>query len=381
VISWKYSFNRLNEESEIAKKKKQALDSLYEKGKISQSTHDSFNNEIAAAIAEIEKQQQDLISKMQAKTSELQSQIKTLEILLANYEIQYVAGEIDENVYTLEINLLNNGLETAKHELETIQTAVIQLCSPVIAEPIAQPEAISTMDVPAQPQQSIEAPVAAAPVEAPQAYVIAAPEPIQEVAAPIVEVAAAPVEQPAAVTQAEILLSAPAPVVAEPVAEQPVIVEQPAAVAQAPVAEPAPVVEAPAQVIEQPAVEAPTVEVPVEQPQVAEAVVEQPAPEPAQAAVVEEAAAPAAVAVVEEATIEKPALDEFEVAEPDVVQKELMQAVEEIAENPFQAAPQEAHAEETAEAPTEVSVEMQPVPLHSAKESLPEASSNSESKE
>ena len=64
LISWKHSFKRLNEEYEIAKKKKQALDNLFETGKISQSTRDSFNDEIVAAIAEIEKQQKDLLAKM-----------------------------------------------------------------------------------------------------------------------------------------------------------------------------------------------------------------------------------------------------------------------------------------------------------------------------
>ena len=167
VISWKHSFNRLNEEYEIARKKQQALDGLYQKGRISQSTHDSFNTEIAAAIAEIEKQQQDLLQKMHAKTSELQDQIKTLEMLLANYEIQYVAGEIDENTYTLEMNLLSSGLETAKHELQTINDAVSQLCSPAISAPtpIAEPvvEAPVMEAAPAQMQETVEVAVAACP--------------------------------------------------------------------------------------------------------------------------------------------------------------------------------------------------------------------------
>jgi hypothetical protein len=360
VISWKHSFNRLNEENEIAKKKKQALDGLYEKGKISQSTHDSFNADIAATIAEIEKQQQDLIKKMTAKTAELHSQIKTLEMLLANYEIQHVAGEIDENTYNIEINLLSSGLETAKHELETIQNAVTQLSSPAIAEPTAQPAAIPTVEVALIQPQVVEVAVAAAPVEIAPAQVFAAPEPIfqETLADPMVE-APAIVEQPIAlVAEAEIVQAAPEPVVAEPVAvmEQPVIVEQPAAVIEEPV-------------IEQPVAEAATAEAAIEQQPVVEAaVVEQPAPEP--------------VDVVEEAKIEKLSLDEFEVAEPDVVQKELLQAVEEIAENPFPEAPQEAHAEATVEAPVEVSAETQPVPIHSAKESLPEiSSSDSENKE
>ncbi|MFA5365771.1 MAG: CdvA-like protein, partial [Candidatus Bathyarchaeia archaeon] len=134
MISWKHSFNRLNEEYEIANKKKQALDNLFEKGRISQSTRDSFNNEIAGAIAEIEHQQQDLLQKMQMKTGELENQIKTLEMLLANYEIQHVTGEIDENTYELELNLLSKGLETARTELGNIQEATSKLCSPSIQE-------------------------------------------------------------------------------------------------------------------------------------------------------------------------------------------------------------------------------------------------------
>ena len=380
VISWKHSFNRLNEENEIAKKKKQALDGLYEKGKISQSTHDSFNADIASAIAEIEKQQQELIGKMTAKTVELNGQIKTLEILLANYEIQHVAGEIDENTYTLEINLLTKGLETAKHELETIQNAVTQLSNPIV-EPTAQPAVIPTVEVaPIQPQEAIEVAVAAAPVEITPAPVFAAPEPIfqETVADPIVE-APAIVEQPAAiVAEAEIVQAAPEPIIAEPAAiiEQPVIVEQPAVVVEAPVVE-APIGEDPEPVIEQPVAEAPTVEVPVEQPPIVEAeVVEQPAEETV------EVAAPEPAAVEEETKIEKPALDQFEVAEADVVQKELLQTVEEITENPFPEAPQEAHAEVTVETPAEVSAETQPVSIHTAKESLPEiSSSDSENKE
>ena len=114
LISWKYTFKRLNEEYEIAKKKKQALDNLFESGKISQSTRDSFTNDINAAIVQIEKQQKELIESMQLKTQELENQIKTLETLLANYEIQHVVGEIDEQIYQQEISLLTTGLETTK---------------------------------------------------------------------------------------------------------------------------------------------------------------------------------------------------------------------------------------------------------------------------
>ncbi len=81
---------------------------------------------------------------MQAKTLELEGQLKTLEMLLANYEIQHVVGEIDDEIYTREINLLTTSLDTTKNELGTIRDAASQLFSspkpieaPVAAEPVA----------------------------------------------------------------------------------------------------------------------------------------------------------------------------------------------------------------------------------------------------
>jgi len=129
LISWKHSFRKLNEENEMAKKKKQALDNLLNTGRISQSTYDLFNNEIDEAIAEIERQQKGLLEKMNSKMEELEAQIKTLEMLLANFEIQHVTGEVDEEVYQSEMGILSMGIETAKHELDVVREAVNQLSS------------------------------------------------------------------------------------------------------------------------------------------------------------------------------------------------------------------------------------------------------------
>jgi hypothetical protein len=181
LISWKHSFKRLNEEYEIAKKKKQALDNLFETGRISQFTRNSFNNEIDAAITEIEKQQKDLLAKMQLKIQELDSQIKTLEMLLANYEIQHVVGEIDEEIYQREVNLLATGLETVKHELDIIKEATNQLCPPVPA-PVTEPSPPQESEaVQNQPTENI--PIVPAEVEV-------ATEPCPQEPAVIIEEAA-----------------------------------------------------------------------------------------------------------------------------------------------------------------------------------------------
>ncbi len=129
LISWKHSFRKLSEENEMAKKKKQALDNLLNTGRISQSTYDLFSNEIDEAIAEIERQEKALLEKMNSKMEELEAQIKTLEMLLANFEIQHVTGEVDEEVYQREINILSMGIDTAKQELDVVREAVNQLSS------------------------------------------------------------------------------------------------------------------------------------------------------------------------------------------------------------------------------------------------------------
>ena len=129
LISWKHSFKRLNEESEMARKKKQALDNLLRTGRISQSTYDSFSKEMDEAIAEIERQRDALLEKMGSKMKELEGHIRTLEMLFANFEIQHVAGEVDDETYQREIGLLSTGLEAARHELDAVNEAVSQLSS------------------------------------------------------------------------------------------------------------------------------------------------------------------------------------------------------------------------------------------------------------
>jgi len=131
LISWKHSFRKLSEENEMAKKKKQALDNLLNSGRISQSTYDMFSNEINEAIAEIERQEKALLEKMNSKMEELEEQIKTLEMLLANFEIQHVTGEVEEEVYQREINILSMGIDTAKQELDVVREAVNHLSSGV----------------------------------------------------------------------------------------------------------------------------------------------------------------------------------------------------------------------------------------------------------
>ena len=194
MISWKNSFKRLNEEYELAKKKKQAVDNLYIAGKISQFTRDSFNKDISATIVEIERQQKDLLEKMQLKTDELSCQITTLESLLANYEIQYVVGEIEETAYQRDSLLLSAGIDAARNELETIKQATMQLCGPIstVQAPLPPelPVTTPTIETPAMECISTEAttPVETAiPIETPVESTLTDSPSFETAPAPITE--------------------------------------------------------------------------------------------------------------------------------------------------------------------------------------------------
>lgn len=126
---------------ELARKKKQALDKLLEEGKVSQPTYESFNNEVAEAIGEIEAKQNSLVEKMKTKISELEQQMKTLESLLVNSEIRHISGEIEEEAYNRECNVLSLGLETTRHELTEIKNAVSNLSEQNDSFPPLPPEA------------------------------------------------------------------------------------------------------------------------------------------------------------------------------------------------------------------------------------------------
>ncbi len=155
MVSWKQAFSRLNEEYEVAKKKKQALDNLLNTERISPTTYEMFNKEIDEAIAEIERQQKALLEKMKTKMAELETHIHMLEMLYANFEIQHVTGEIEEEFYQRETSLLSTGLETAKQELEAVREAVNQLSTGI---QVPSQETIAPQEVETPSQENAEAP-------------------------------------------------------------------------------------------------------------------------------------------------------------------------------------------------------------------------------
>ena len=166
MISWKYSFEEISKDLELAKKKKQALEDLFNKEKISEFTYESLNKDISSTISEIEKRQKALGEKMTSKLTELEQQINTLEIFLANSEIQHVAGEIDDELHERESNAFSLGLDALRQQLDSIKGIVGDIMPEVVAPtPPSEPE--ETAEAEAPTTEEITEEKAEIPVETP----------------------------------------------------------------------------------------------------------------------------------------------------------------------------------------------------------------------
>lgn len=194
MISWKYSFETTLKELEMVRRKKQALDSLFNTGKISASTYEHLNKEITNAITAIEADQKSLTEKMTLRAGELESQIKSLEMFLANLEIHHAAGELDEDAYRHQSDAITLGLETTKHELNVIKEALVRLIPEKTVTEQPQPEPVEQISETEQAEEMIEERVEAStetPVETP------APAPTEEQSAPQETPTEVPVEEEA----------------------------------------------------------------------------------------------------------------------------------------------------------------------------------------
>jgi len=158
LVTWKDSFEKINAELDLTKRKKQALDDLQGAGRISQFAYECLNKGLTEEIEETEARRKILTEKMTSKLNELEEQRIALEMFLANTEMAYAAGEINQELYAKESSALDLGLEATKQELNWIKEVIIQLV-PKESEPASTPTTTSS------PTETTEATTAETAVE------------------------------------------------------------------------------------------------------------------------------------------------------------------------------------------------------------------------
>jgi len=155
---WKYSFELINKELEVTRKKKQALDNLFEERKISQSTYDYLNSELSKAISELENDFKRLRERMETRAQELESQLSSLELLLASLEIHHAAGDVDDETYEKENKAILLGLEATRQELNDIKSSLQSPPTETIEAPVQVEEKITGEAETTEPEKPVSEP-------------------------------------------------------------------------------------------------------------------------------------------------------------------------------------------------------------------------------
>ena len=131
---WKESFEKINSELELVRKKKEALENLLNSGRISQSTYEYYSKELEEAEKDIENRRKALIEKVNLRMENLEKQLQVLEMLFADVEISHAVGELDDETYTRQRDTLAAGLDFAKKELDSLKEFTFNLETPSVEQ-------------------------------------------------------------------------------------------------------------------------------------------------------------------------------------------------------------------------------------------------------
>lgn len=200
----KSSSGMITKKLETARRKKQALDDLFNEGKISQMTYEYISKDLDDGVNEIEGHQKVLADRIASKINELEEQTRTLEMFLADLALGHAVGEITDDLYKSESKSLALGLENAKRELTNLRDTLLSAIPEQIPAPVPEPTEEVEAPAPEEVEAPAEEPVAEEPSELPVEEPIETDvleEVAEETEEPIEETVEAPAEEEAAVEE------------------------------------------------------------------------------------------------------------------------------------------------------------------------------------
>jgi hypothetical protein len=127
LSSWKTSVEAVHSELELAKRKKQALDELLEKNRMSQPTYEHLVGNLNENITDLETHQRTLMEKMTDRADELEKQAELLKMFLASLEMHNIAKDVEQEIYDKNKQALELGLEATENELTVIKDSMVKL--------------------------------------------------------------------------------------------------------------------------------------------------------------------------------------------------------------------------------------------------------------
>jgi len=125
--SWKQSLETITQELSMAYRKREALEDLLAKNRMSRPTYEHLLKGLEEEISRLEKHKRSLAESMTERIEELQRQMSLIELFLASLELGFVGRELDEETYNQKRETLAAGLEATKDEMKQIENALAEI--------------------------------------------------------------------------------------------------------------------------------------------------------------------------------------------------------------------------------------------------------------
>jgi len=177
-------------ELELIKKRQQTLEKLSTSERISQSTYEYLKKKLTEETIKLEAELKSLLDNMTVVAQELESQMGGLELALANLEMHYATGEIDEQTYENQNKAILLSIDAVKQEVKNIKNSLLETVLESVEKEKKVPTLVKTEEAEPEPEPQAEEAVPEEPVESSRE------EPLENIIPTLVSPSEALSEQP-----------------------------------------------------------------------------------------------------------------------------------------------------------------------------------------
>ena len=130
--------NRLCNEIPLIWRKDQALKELLEKEKVPKELYEDLHSGFEGALNQLKAEAQGILENIDKRIAECNSQIRELNSALVNLEIEKHIGKIDDTLYNIAIEILQQNIRWINTEKEDLESLKSKLSSILLGESLPQ---------------------------------------------------------------------------------------------------------------------------------------------------------------------------------------------------------------------------------------------------
>ena len=129
---------RLCNEIPLIWRKDQALKELLEKEKVPKELYEDLHSGFEGALNQLKAEAQSILENIDKRIAECNSQIRELNSALVNLEIEKHIGKIDDTLYNIAIEILQQNIRWVNTEKEDLESLKSKLSSILLGESFPQ---------------------------------------------------------------------------------------------------------------------------------------------------------------------------------------------------------------------------------------------------